>query len=627
MHILQELIPDLCSLHKEDKIITQYFKDLLKHAIKMLHQKSSWVECTSPKQKFCWGMITAVCYKIPASDRSFQWVIKFQAIIKQLAAIFRDYCDSQHYSDQKRLLAKGMPEEIEKCCWDNVKKYFQWIQLAQDILLNWKKKFQTKNINYDEIVMYADCNEAIYTHAQAFCAETYVIPSNQVSLFKETFSLLFEKLNCYLLRYVPNHPEVNYCTLPELLLYYGVSLPAKLQETVQQKLIFPGNENKHAVSEKQQLQNFVFSSAAKHFNPGQRICMMITNSFTLLDLHTTLKEIQAFLNPIADQIEMFLFFHLHKSKMFEKHLLKQLEEVMTTSSSENTEGLCLSPLSQNMQQYLALYEKDTVKGISISALHTALNRVKDLLVNVIKGTATYFDIVAGGKFDIESLNAEDEFTILRKSCDLLKVNVDSRKGFDGMECMIQLFQFASHMSQINDVFEQYRLEQCLKDEKMKRINLIMKEIESIETRNRLTPVEAKKNLEIIQKALYLEQCNNFKCLDLFQAVSDSAAFYQFLKDKKFVGSKGQTRFNEQYQLITAQLQHEEYDENVLNQLRPAYQFIAPFLETHISLNELMNKVTKLDVTNGLKQLKTVNENITLIGLWFSRAEVRCSLHE
>ena len=207
------------------------------------------------------------------------------------------------------------------------------------------------------------------------------------------------------------------------------------------------------------------------------------------------------------------------------------------------------------------------------------------------------------------------------------MNVDSRKGLDGMKCMIQLFQFTSHISQINNVCEQYRLEQCLEDEKMKRINLIVKEIESIETRNRLTPIEAKNNLEIIQEALCLEQCNNFRCLDLFQAVSDSAAFYQFLKDKKFDGSKGQTRFLEQYQLITAQLQHEEYDENVLNQLRPAYQFIVPFLETHISLNELMNKVTKLDVTNGLKQLKTVNENITLIGLWFSRAEVRCSLHE
>ena len=588
----------------------------------MLHQKSSWVECTSPRQKFCWGIITAACYKLPISNRSFYWVIKFQAINKQLAAVFRDYCDSQHFSGQKRLLAKEIPKEIEKCRWDNVKKYFQWIQAVQDNLLHWQEKFQNKKINYDEIVMYADCNEAIYAHAKAFCAETYVISSNQISRCKETFSLLFEKLNCYLLRYVSNHPEVNYCTLPELLLYYGVSLPAKLQETVQQKLIFPGNENKTAVSEKQQLQDIVFLSTAKDFNPGQRICLMTTNSFTLLDLHTTLEEIQAFLDPIADQIEMFIFFHLHKSKMFEKHLLKQLEEIVTTSSVKNTEGFLISPLSQNTQQYLALNEKDTVKGISISALHIALNRVKDLLVNVIKGTATYSDIVAGGEFDIESLNAMDEFTILSKSCELLKVNVDSRKGLDGVKCMIQLFQFTTHLSQINNACEQYRLEKCLKDEKMKRINLIMKEIESIETRNRLTPVEAKKKLETIQEALCLEQCNNFKCLDLFQAVSDSAAFYQFLKDKKFVGSKGQTRFHEQYQLITAQLQHEEYDENVLNQLRPAYQFIAPFLETHISLNELMNKVTKLDVTNGLKQLKTVNENITLIGLWFSRAEVR-----
>ncbi len=37
---------------------------------------------------------------------------------------------------------------------------------------------------------------------------------------------------------------------------------------------------------------------------------------------------------------------------------------------------------------------------------------------------------------------------------------------------------------------------------------------------------------------------------------------------------------------------------------------------------LMKEVTDLNPVNVLKQLKTVNENITLIRLWFLRAEVR-----
>ena len=45
------------------------------------------------------------------------------------------------------------------------------------------------------------------------------------------------------------------------------------------------------------------------------------------------------------------------------------------------------------------------------------------------------------------------------------------------------------------------------------------------------------------------------------------------------------------------------------------------MDTHQKFCQLMLKVTSLDVSNGIKQLQTVNTNITLIQLWFSRAEV------
>ena len=52
--------------------------------------------------------------------------------------------------------------------------------------------------------------------------------------------------------------------------------------------------------------------------------------------------------------------------------------------------------------------------------------------------------------------------------------------------------------------------------------------------------------------------------------------------------------------------------------------MAPFMDPRQDLGTLMSKVLALDVTNGLRQLETVNANITLIRLWFSRAEV--SIH-
>ena len=64
-----------------------------------------------------------------------------------------------------------------------------------------------------------------------------------------------------------------------------------------------------------------------------------------------------------------------------------------------------------------------------------------------------------------------------------------------------------------------------------------------------------------------------------------------------------------------------WPEQVLNHLFAAFKLMAPFMDSRQDLGTLMSKVLALDVTNGLRQLETVNANITLIRLWFSRAEV------
>ena len=598
--------------------------DSLKQVIKILG-KISCLEILSPKQKFCWGVVNAASSKIPVTTESFQWACDYQTIIQQLGNVFRTYCDSRNLSNQACLLSEPMPDEIEHCTWKDVKKYFQWVQQVQTILCRWHNKFETKDVNYDEILMYAENCEAIDAVGYAVCAKTYVLDKAFVLRVKEDFALFYEQLNCSLLLYVPGHPEVKYCTLLKLLLFYGVSIPVAIQEALlEDKIIFPGNVSNE--SQRQQL-DIIFPSAINNFNPGQDISLSITKSVSLFNLKRILKDLTAFLKPIANQMDMLVFFHLHKSEIFEKHLLNELESIMTESLAKKTQwtsGNLHSSTARFLTHPRKTSQHPQEKGIPITTLQRGLDQVKCLLVNIIKGTATYSDIVISGKFDLETLNAEDEFTILSESSHLLKVNPDSWKGLDGVKCMLELFQFASHIIQIKQVCEQYGLEQCLQDENLKKIISFVEELKLKQSRDFLTPIEAKKRMGFIKEVLCLGQSMNYNSLDIFPAVADSAAFYQFIKDKKFFGSKGQAIFYEQYQLITAQLQHEEYDENVLNHLMPAYQLIVPFMEANIKFTDLMNKLTNLDTTNGLKQLKTVNENVTLISLWFSRAEVRRS---
>jgi hypothetical protein len=66
---------------------------------------------------------------------------------------------------------------------------------------------------------------------------------------------------------------------------------------------------------------------------------------------------------------------------------------------------------------------------------------------------------------------------------------------------------------------------------------------------------------------------------------------------------------------------------VLNHLFAAFKLMAPFMDSHQDLGTLMSKVLALDVTNGVRQFEMVNANITLIRLWFSRAEVSGSIEK
>lgn len=197
----------------------------------------------------------------------------------------------------------------------------------------------------------------------------------------------------------------------------------------------------------------------------------------------------------------------------------------------------------------------------------------------------------------------------------------------GIKSILQLIQFADYIDNIHSVCEQYQITGCLHDEGMKRLMQIHSVLVSEEERMELNAIMSKQHLETISGILSLEE-GNWHALSVFAAVKDSADFYKFLKEKKFKGKEGANYFRQQHTLITSHLQHEEYNEQVLNHLQVAFGYISPFLDTEQSLQELMEAVYCSCGQQAVKrgsgdvvQLQTVNTNINLVRLWFSRAEV------
>ena len=560
-------------------------------------KKVNWFGPLSTQQKFCWGVVAAGCSKIPVTAELFEWIFNLQAIINQLGVVFNTYRNSRKLFGQACLLTDIMPQEIQNCPWDDVRSYFNWVRNLQDLLCIWQNRFFKNTLNYDEILMYASNNVPINTLGQAVCAGTYVMEMQDVSEVKKTFTICFDQLNCYLLRYVPDHPEVKYCTLPELLLTYGVSFPPELQETLRQKIIFPGNEME--VPEKQKLKHIISPSPNNDFNPGQDISLMVTKSLSLYDLQKILEDLQIFLDPIIDHIEMFVFFHLHKSEMFTKHLLKRLNDISTASSPNKPEKTFLN-LPSSIRPSLT-FTKSVVRqakdeGIPIKVLQRALDGVKDLLLKFVKGTATYSDIVADGTINLETLSTEKELAVLRV---FTEMNGYDCENVDGVKSMLDLFQLVYNIGQIKEVCEQYGLEKCLMDANLKKMIEIAEELKVEQFRAELTSIDAKCKMAFIKKTLCLGQCNNYNCLNLFTTVAESSAFYQFVKERQLVSIAGESVVNDQLQHIS-------------KSLMDGVAMIAPFTDSSISFNDLMTRVVTNTTPDSNDNLKRISGCVTFI---------------
>jgi len=340
------------------------------------------------------------------------------------------------------------------------------------------------------------------------------------------------------------------------------------------------------------------------FQPPQPVSLRLNEGFTLKLLAECVRDLRAFLSPIKGSMDMLIFFTLHDSKLFSTYLKHELQAGHT----------------QDM-----------------NAFRQALMQVNLLLVKLCHGEVKYVEMTANGATNLETLDIDKEFDILLKSEQFGKLpDIKNTQGLPNVRCMVDLLKVASRIQVVRSVCEQYQLEKCLEDEDLQKLVLLSNELMSREARASLTPQIAAEKMDTVRSLIDTTKgrtvTDDYEYLDIFSKIADSAEFYQFICEKGFTGENGQARFHQQYQLITAQLQHEEYDEAVLNLLYAAYKLILPFTIKDQSFHSLLGSVKQMLTSASpvgaakvtpdcLMQIETVNRNINLIQLWFSRGEV------
>ena len=388
------------------------------------------------------------------------------------------------------------------------------------------------------------------------------------------------------------------CTLTSILNVYGISLPEDLQRDMEEYIVLP-DEMPSSDLQRQPMQPNIDNK----FQPPQPVSLMLSKGFTMKMLAKFVQDLEIFLSPIEDYMDMLIFFTLHDSKLFSAYLKYDLQ---------------------------AKNAKD------MNAFKQALVKVNSLLVKLSHGELTYIVMTSNGAIALETLDIEKELDILLKSEQLRKLpGIKTTQGLPNVRCMVDLLKVASRIQVVKSVCAQYRLEKCLEDEDLQKLVVLSNEFMSGKARASLTPQIAAEKMVTVRSLIDNKgraTTDDYEFLDIFSKIADSTEFYQFICEKGFIGENGQARFDQQYQLITAQLQHEEYDEAVLNLLYAAYKLILPFTVKDQSFHSLLESVKKMltaaspvgaakATPDYLVKIETVNRNINLIQLWFSRAEV------
>lgn len=469
----------------------------------------------------------------------------------------------------------------------------------QQALLHWKKKINELEYTYDEIVQYKDSHRVMSEKVHiSFLLEPLVVVKAEMD-----FILLFDELNSLFLWYVGD----KWCDFPSLIVEYGVHLPETLQNRITAHVSFPDRDGQHSGHI---LESFIPPYADGGFKLDGDITLKLHRDITFKELSTLVTELQIFQQPLSKFYQALILFK-NEATLFDKYLQCYLDShVSHYDSLDVTSDFAGLPTVPSTKI-------EPPQGTSIDTFVNGLEHACDLIHSVMSGTVTYSEMAADDEEMLEKMDIEREFAILHRYAKLSNSEFDQ----SAVQSMLELPQFLTHCENIEKVCEQYHLTACLQDNSFQEMLKIMKENSSNEVRSKITPNGAKALMDRLKEILCLTEKSSSKCLIIFRAMMDSAPFYHFMNEKDFHGEQGQAMFRQQYQLITAQLQHEHYDEEVLNQLEPAFKAIGPFMNANRSFTLLMTAVNDfVNPEDNVMHLETVNANIMTIQKWFSRAE-------
>ena len=390
------------------------------------------------------------------------------------------------------------------------------------------------------------------------------------------------------------------CHLHSVLARLNVTLPSEISAEISRYVSLPNEVVRKVKNEAIQLQPIP--------------TIQLGDDATLALLMQLKLEIEHFLSPLDEYLEYLVFFHLHEGNLFFKYVKFYFKKIGDRQAFSPRGSEFFSPVSVNNQDMLL-----SAKMVSADVVQ-AIKMAVDLIGKLLEGSATYSEITLEESLEFIDRDIELEFGPLKQFAEVSMKPIANQNCLNGVKDLLDLQDIAKKILTISKVCDVYELQGCTNDKDFVTILGIARNMQDKEYKMNITLHDASSKLHLVRGKLRVSSLGNKEFLDLFSVVQHSIPFYHFAMEKGF--GKGEKVFRQQYTLVSAQLQHEEYDYTVLGNLAGAFKFIEPFFDKQQSFGELMDKLCMLtNVTNGIQQLQTVNDNIELIKIWFQKAEV------
>ena len=364
-----------------------------------------------------------------------------------------------------------------------------------------------------------------------------------------------------------------------------MELPPQLSSILKDHIELPGEE-KHF--------EHIIPCPAPGIKLTEDICLTfkMDSSVTLIGISSFISKLEQYLKPLQTCLKELVYFKLCKNQLFWHHFNHSLKTLFTDYKPSDT----LSP----------------------KQVESVFHKTKSMLKKIAGAEASYSEISANGTLNFHSLDIEEEFRSLLEGMDFgSHFTVD----LAGVKNLMKLIQYAPSLKAIQSACQVFELKTCQTEKKYHQLareadSLIKKDYQS-----QLTVPDATEKWDYILNLLGMDE-SNYHCLKLFPMASKLEGFLDFLKLLKFFGEAGQVRFQQLFELVTPQIQQDEFEQEVINSLYGSFKLVSPLLYQEQSFEALLmsvKRLSSLDMHNAVIQLEVVKTNITMIQTWFIMA--------